>query len=106
MLAQILDRAVPYASPWKPLRFADVPAPSASPGELLIHVDVCAACRTDLDIAEGRLVPPRYPVVPGHQVISRVVARGDRVKQFREGDRVGVAWIHSACGMCEYCLSG
>jgi propanol-preferring alcohol dehydrogenase len=106
MQAQVLDRAVPFSSPWRPLRLAEVPAPSASPGELLIRVDVCAVCRTDLDIAEGRLVPPRYPVVPGHQVIGRVIALGDRVKHFHEGDRVGVAWIHSACGMCEYCLSG
>ncbi len=106
MLAQVLDRAVQFATPWRPLRLADVPAPSASPGELLVRVDVCAVCRTDLDIAEGRLVPPRYPVVPGHQVIGRVAALGDRVTQFREGDRVGVAWIHSACGMCEWCLSG
>lgn len=106
MLAQLLDRAVPFAPPWRPLRLAEVPAPSASPGELLIRVDVCAVCRTDLDIAEGRLVPPRYPVVPGHQVVGRVAALGDRVNEFREGDRVGVAWIHSACGICEWCLAG
>ena len=56
MLAQLLDRATPFASPWKPLRLADVPAPSAAPGELLVRVSVCAVCRTDLDLAEGRLV--------------------------------------------------
>jgi propanol-preferring alcohol dehydrogenase len=106
MRAQVLDRATPYAAPWQPLRLAEIPAPSAAPGELLVRVGVCAVCRTDLDIVEGRLVPPRYPVVPGHQVVGHVVAVGDRVTQFREGDRVGVAWIYSACGVCEWCRAG
>lgn len=106
MLAQLLDRAVPFASPWRPLRLAEIPAPSAGPGELLVRVSVCAVCRTDLDIAEGRLVPPRYPVVPGHQVVGHVAASGDGVRDFHEGDRVGVAWIHSADGVCEWCRAG
>jgi len=106
MLAQLLDRATPFASPWTPLRLADVPAPSAKPGELLVRVDVCAVCRTDLDLAEGRLIPPRYPVIPGHQVIGRVAALGDGVRDFRENDRVGIAWIHWADGVCEWCRAG
>jgi propanol-preferring alcohol dehydrogenase len=106
MLAQLLDRAMPFASPWRPLRLADVPAPVAAPGELLVHVEVCAVCRTDLDLAEGRLVPSRYPVIPGHQVIGRVAALGRGVSDFHEGDRVGIAWIHWADGVCEWCRAG
>ena len=106
MRAQLLDRAVPYASPWRPLRLAEVPAPVAAPGEILVRVDVCAVCRTDLDLAEGRLVPPKFPIVPGHQVVGRVAALGAGVRDLAEGDRDGVAWIHWACGVCDWCRAG
>lgn len=75
-------------------------------GELLVEVSVCGVCRTDLDIADGRLTPPEYPVIPGHQVIGRVVALGSGVDASRLGQRVGVAWIHSACGTCRWCRAG
>ncbi|MGH7619932.1 MAG: zinc-dependent alcohol dehydrogenase family protein [Gemmatimonadaceae bacterium] len=107
MRAQVLDRAAPFeSSPWRPLRLDDVPAPTPGADDLLVRVNVCAVCRTDLDIAEGRLVPPRYPVVPGHQVVGRVAAVGANVRAFSEGDRVGVAWIHWADGVCEWCRKG
>lgn len=66
----------------------------------------CGVCRTDLDLAEGRLVAPRYPVIPGHQVVGTIAACGTGVSGVRVGDLAGVAWIHSACGVCEYCSSG
>src|SRR5215831_3008507 len=106
MRAQVLDRATPFAPAWKPLRLADLPAPTPAAGEVLVRVDVCAVCRTDLDLAEGRLIPPSYPVVPGHQVIGRVAELGDGVRDLHEGDRVGIAWIHSADGTCEWCRAG
>src|SRR5215475_716267 len=106
MRAQVLDRATPFAPGWKPLRLADLPAPTPAAGEVLVRVDVCAVCRTDLDLAEGRLIPPSYPVVPGHQVIGRVAGTGDGVRDLQEGDRVGIAWIHSADGTCEWCRAG
>lgn len=106
MRAQVLDRALPFESPWRPLRLTELPAPSVGAGELLVRVNLCAVCRTDLDIAEGRLVPPRYPVVPGHQVVGHVAALGKGVRELAEGDRVGVAWIHWACGVCEWCRAG
>lgn len=87
------------------LELDDVPPPPARPGELLVRVSVCAVCRTDLDIAEGRLRAPRYPLVLGHQIVG-VVASGHGNGAYREGDRVGIAWIHSACGHCRWCLAG
>jgi propanol-preferring alcohol dehydrogenase len=88
-----------------PLDLADVAAPMPGRGDVLVRVSVCGVCRTDLDLAEGRLTAPRYPVIPGHQVIGRVVQVGDDVRDIPIGDRVGVAWIHSACGQCEWCRS-
>lgn len=106
MRAQVLDRALPFESPWRPLRLTELPAPSVGAGEVLVRVNLCAVCRTDLDIAEGRLIPPRYPVVPGHQAVGHVAALGKGVRELAEGDRVGVAWIHWACGVCEWCRAG
>lgn len=81
-----------------------IPAPAA--GELLVSVSVCGVCRTDLDLVEGRLQPPRFPVVPGHQVIGYVTAVGKGGDEARLGQRVGVAWIHAACGVCRWCRAG
>jgi propanol-preferring alcohol dehydrogenase len=84
----------------------DVESPTPGRDELLVRVRVCAVCRTDLDIVDGRLEPPRLPVIPGHQVVGDVVARGDGEGGPAIGDRVGIAWIHSACGICRRCLEG
>jgi propanol-preferring alcohol dehydrogenase len=103
-----------------PLELRDVPEPVPGPGELLIKVSVCGVCHTELDEIEGRTPPPKLPVVPGHQVIGELVKvaveRGRshgapasdsaRYSSLSPGARVGVAWIHSACGRCEYCLRG
>jgi propanol-preferring alcohol dehydrogenase len=106
-----------------PLELRDLPEPRPAAGELLIKVSACGVCHTELDEIEGRTPPPRLPVVPGHQAVGRVVAapespNGDSPRRagtrrnpgqsprFRVGDRVGVAWIHSACGRCEYCTRG
>jgi propanol-preferring alcohol dehydrogenase len=84
----------------------DLPVPGYGREDLLILVSVCAVCRTDLDIAEGRVVAARYPVVPGHQIVGHVVAAGAGVTDRRVGDRVGVAWIRWACGECAWCVGG
>jgi propanol-preferring alcohol dehydrogenase len=84
----------------------DVAEPEPARGELLVRVMVCGVCRTDLDLVEGRVVPPRYPVIPGHQVIGRVVRADGDQGVAQEGDRVGIAWIHSACGICRWCRAG
>jgi propanol-preferring alcohol dehydrogenase len=86
----------------------DRPAPEPGPGEVRIDVSACAVCRTDLQIAEGDLALRRQPVVPGHQIVGRVSARGPGLDDGSPpvGARVGVAWIASACGTCRFCIDG
>lgn len=88
------------------LRRAELPVPSPGPGELLVAVDACGVCRTDLHVTAGELPVHRPSVVPGHEVVGHVTGLGDGVTGFREGDRVGVAWLRSTCGVCRYCRSG
>lgn len=88
------------------LTLADLPEPEVGDDDLLIRVRACAVCRTDLDIVDGRLVPSHYPLVPGHQIIGEIVGVGGRVSERRIGERVGVAWINSACGVCRWCRGG
>jgi len=91
-----------------PLHLAELPAPEPGTGEILVRVSACGVCHTELDEIEGRTPPPRLPVVLGHQVVGRVAALGPGASAFRfsVGERVGVAWIYSACGACEFCRSG
>src|SRR5258706_6709296 len=88
------------------LELSDVPRPEPMDGEIVVRVSVCGVCRTDLDIVEGRVAAPYYPVIPGHQIVGRVVEVGRGVGNRREGDRVGIAWIYWACGVCRWCRSG
>jgi propanol-preferring alcohol dehydrogenase len=89
-----------------PLELADIPIPIPAENEILIKVSACGVCHTELDEIEGRTPPPKLPVVLGHQVVGRVTGAGKKAKRFKEGNRVGVAWIFSACGKCPFCLSG
>ncbi len=89
-----------------PLVSADIPVPRPGASQVLIRVSVCGVCHTDLDEIEGRAAPPRLPVVPGHQVVGKVEEAGPGVTSLRPGDRVGVAWIYSACGTCRFCRDG
>jgi len=82
----------------EPLTFADIPIPDPASDEVLIRVSACGVCHTELDEIEGRTPPPVLPVVPGHEVIGRVVETGDRVTQLEVGDRVGVGWIFKSTG--------
>jgi propanol-preferring alcohol dehydrogenase len=86
-----------------PLELREVPQPIPVAGEILIRVSACGVCHTELDEIEGRTPPPSLPIVPGHQIVGTVAIDGER---FHAGTRVGIAWIFSACGNCEYCLSG
>jgi alcohol dehydrogenase, propanol-preferring len=105
MRALVLPHPDPSTSRGPSLEAADVPDPTLSHGDVLVRVSVCGVCRTDLDLVEGRVVAPRYPVIPGHQIVGRVAAaRG--VTSIHEGDRVGIAWIHFACGTCAWCRGG
>jgi propanol-preferring alcohol dehydrogenase len=91
----------------RPLTIDDIPIPDPGPGELLVKVTACGVCHTDLHAAEGDWpVQPRVPFVPGHEVAGVVAALGSGVKEFKEGDPVGVAWLHDSCLRCEYCQTG
>lgn len=89
-----------------PLELVEIPIPVADEHEILINVMACGVCHTELDEIEGRTPPPKLPIIPGHQVIGRIEAIGDKVSLLKVGDRVGVAWIFSACGTCKFCLAG
>ncbi len=89
-----------------PLEFADVAAPEPRSDEVLIRVRACGVCRTDLHIVEGELAARKSPVIPGHQVVGTIERLGADARRFRAGDRVGVAWLHHTCGICEFCRSG
>ncbi len=89
-----------------PLARVERDAPSPAPGEILVRVEACGVCRTDLHVAEGDLPPRRPEVIPGHEVVGRVVARGEGAERFGVGARVGVAWLHESCGRCRFCARG
>ncbi|HSR10116.1 MAG TPA: zinc-dependent alcohol dehydrogenase family protein [Thermodesulfobacteriota bacterium] len=106
MKALLLNEISDLAVNQSPLTLADVPDPVPGGGEILIRISACGVCRTELDEIEGRTPPPRFPVVPGHQVVGRVESAGAGASKWKPGDRVGVGWIFSACGSCRFCLSG
>jgi len=90
----------------EPLRLEEVPDPAPGPTEVLVRVERCGVCRTDLHVAEGDLPVVRPAVIPGHEIVGRVAAIGTGVRSLRVGDRVGVPWLHRTCGRCDYCLDG
>lgn len=89
-----------------PLKIADLPIPAPGQKEVLLRVKTCGVCHTELDEIEGRTPPPQFPVIPGHQVVGVVEKTGNQVHLVKMGDRVGVAWIFSSCGHCEFCERG
>ncbi|MGB6122565.1 MAG: zinc-dependent alcohol dehydrogenase family protein [Bacteroidota bacterium] len=106
MKAMVLHGVCDLRHTPEPLRLEELPDPVPQEDELLLKVDACGVCHTELDEIEGRTPPPRFPVVPGHQVVGRVEASGRRNRRFEKGERVGAAWIFSACGRCSFCLNG
>jgi alcohol dehydrogenase, propanol-preferring len=98
-------KAMVLHAPRQPLRAAEIPTPRPGPGEVLLQVRACAVCRTDLHVVDGELTHPKLPLVPGHEIIGVVTARGEGVERFSPGDRVGVPWLGWTCGVCEYCRS-
>lgn len=106
MKAFVLKRIVSLAETDAPLEPVEMQDPVPGKSEVLLKVNVCGVCHTELDEIEGRTPPPQLPVVPGHQVVGEVIAMGQGAHRFSPGERVGVGWIHSACGECQHCLSG
>ena len=104
MQAMVLHAPAPAEA--HPLRLEDVPTPAPGDGEVLVRVERCGVCRTDLHVAEGDL-PARLPsVIPGHEIVGSVVQVGPNVRATTVGDRVGIPWLHETCGRCAYCRSG
>ena len=89
-----------------PLELVERPIPTPGPGQVRLHVRTCGVCRTDLHLAEGDLEPRRPRVVPGHEVVGEVDARGPGTERFADGQRVGVPWLARTCGICRYCTAG
>jgi propanol-preferring alcohol dehydrogenase len=106
MKAMVLKQLCDLKETRAPLVSMDWPDPEPGDGELLIKVSACGVCHTELDEIEGRTPPPRFPIILGHQVVGRVVGSWTGASRFKINDRVGVAWIFSACGRCSFCLSG
>ncbi len=106
MQAMVLEKLVNMSHDSEPLQLMDMPDPKPGALEILLKISVCGVCHTELDEIEGRTPPARLPIIPGHQVVGRVQLVGENVHHITIGDRVGVAWIYSACGICHYCRSG
>lgn len=90
----------------EPLVLTYLSDPVPGEKEILVRVSACGVCHTELDEIEGRTPPPQMPVILGHQVVGRVIDSGRETKLFKKGERVGIAWIYSACGTCGFCLEG
>ena len=106
MKAWVIDKISDLTKDQDPLKISDLPIPVPESGELLLRVKVCGICHTEIDEIEGRTPPSSFPVVPGHQVVGIIEEINGKNKNLEPGDRVGVAWIYSACGTCEFCRSG
>ncbi len=106
MKAMVLNEICDLSLNTSPLRSVERDEPEPGEGEILIRVAACGVCHTELDEIEGRTPPPRFPIIPGHQVVGRVEYSGRNAIRFAKGERVGVAWIFSSCGSCRFCRSG
>jgi len=106
MNAMVLNELCSLQENRRPLEFRELPLPVPGKREILVKVSACGVCHTELDEIEGRTPPTRFPMVLGHQVVGRVVEKGPQADAFEMGDRVGIGWIHSACGKCRFCHEG
>ena len=106
MKAMVLEKTLDLKYNKKPLRLVKIPIPQPANDEVLIKISRCGVCHTELDEIEGRTPPPRFPIVLGHQVVGKIVKTGKNIQRYKIGDRIGVAWIFSSCGKCNYCKNG
>ena len=88
------------------LKAAQLPDPTPSDGEILVRVEACAVCRTDLHVVDGELPNPQLLIIPGHEIVGRVIATGRNARRYAIGDRVGIPWLGRTCGVCPYCKAG
>jgi propanol-preferring alcohol dehydrogenase len=99
-------RAMVLFEPKTALQDTQLPDPKPADGEILVRVEACAVCRTDLHVVDAELPNPKLPLVPGHEIVGRVVAAGSGTSRFAVGDRVGIPWLGRTCGVCTYCKAG
>jgi len=99
-------RAMVLEAPGSPLQQIELPQPECGADDILLKVSACGVCRTDLHIQDGELSGPKLPLIPGHEIVGIVVAKGERVERFAIGQRLGVPWLGHTCGHCRYCISG
>ena len=99
-------RAMKLHTPGEPLVLEEVVSVHPTAGQVRISVRTCGVCRTDLHVVDGELTEPKLPIVPGHEIVGRVVELGDGVTRFKIGERVGVPWLGWTCGTCEFCRRG
>jgi len=90
----------------QPLQYTDVPVPQPNDNDVLIKIHACGICRTDLHVVDGELSHPKHPIIPGHQIIGTIAKIGKNVAGLQLGQRVGVTWLGSTCGQCQYCHNG
>jgi len=106
MKTMVLSKLCSLEENQTPLELMELPDPIPEEKEILVKVSACGVCHTELDEIEGRTAPPHLPIIPGHEVVGYVEAVGSKASVFKIGDRVGIAWIYSACGECKFCLEG
>ena len=98
-------KAMVFETVGKPLKLIERETPAPGPNQVLVEIAACAVCRTDLHVVDGELPNPKLPLVPGHEIVGRIIALGDAVTTFGLGDRVGIPWLGHTCGTCSYCHS-
>jgi len=101
-----MQLVVPSDIEENPLQITHLPVPKPGPGQLLLQVNVCGICHTDLHIVEGELIAPHLPLAPGHQAVGSIAAAGSGVQGWTVGDRAGIPWFYDACGTCSFCRAG
>jgi alcohol dehydrogenase, propanol-preferring len=106
MKAMVLNQLCDLGKNRNPLVMIVLPLPEPKADEILVRVSACGVCHTELDEIEGRTAPSYFPMILGHQIVGRVAKAGPQAGRFRLGERVGIAWIYSACGKCGFCLRG
>jgi alcohol dehydrogenase, propanol-preferring len=98
--------AMVLQTPGSPLVHKELPVPMPKPDQVLIKVQACGVCRTDLHVVDGELPDPKLPIIPGHEIVGSVVLAGENVDSFHVGDRIGIPWLGYTCGSCLYCRTG
>ena len=99
-------QAMVFEGRGKPLRLVERDVPRPGKRQVLVQVLACAVCRTDLHLIDGELQDPKLPVIPGHEIVGRILAVGEEVEALRPNDRIGIPWLGYTCALCDYCASG